>query len=231
MTHYEIALRLLMSMVFGAVIGIERQWHHKNAGIKTNTLVSIGSTVFALISSSAFGPNNNPAQVAAGVVTGVGFIGGGVIMRRGGSVQGINTAATLWAAASLGMVIGVGYYYLAILVFAAILLVQFTLRWAAITINQRSGSISTQTIYKVSLVFDKSAAAQVRTVWSDFARQKGVLTHSYAEAAGPRESLSIDASFGLSEDRALEMVTLGHRFSGTPGVSKAAWSQESVPDS
>src|SRR5690349_12008397 len=108
----EMALRILMSLVFGCIIGIERQWHHKNAGLKTNTLVAIGATTYALVSAHGFGPNNNPAQVAAGVVAGIGFIGGGVIMRRGGNVQGINTAATLWAAASMGIAIGIGFYFL-----------------------------------------------------------------------------------------------------------------------
>src|SRR5438132_2340239 len=103
MTDTELAARLLLSLLFGALIGIERQWHHKNAGLKTNTLVAVGATAFALISERGFGPNSNPAQIAAGVVTGIGFIGGGVIMRRSGNVQGINTAATLWTAAGMGL--------------------------------------------------------------------------------------------------------------------------------
>src|SRR5438309_8315455 len=103
MSDLELFSRLGMSLLFGMIVGIERQWHHKNAGIKTNTLVAVGSTAFGLISELGFGPTNNPAQVASGVVAGIGFIGAGVIMRRGGSVQGINSAATLWATASMGL--------------------------------------------------------------------------------------------------------------------------------
>jgi len=106
MSEIEIILRLSLSLIFGLIIGIERQWHHKNAGLKTNTLVAVGSTAFAMISEHGFGPNSNPAQVAAGVVTGIGFLGAGVIMRRGGSIQGINTAATLWASAAVGSCAG-----------------------------------------------------------------------------------------------------------------------------
>src|ERR1700742_2768455 len=109
----EIILRLSLSLVIGLIIGIERQWHHKNAGLKTNTLVAVGSTAFALIAQHGFGLNNNPSQIAAGVVTGIGFLGAGVIMRRGGSVQGINTAATLWATTGMGLAVGAGYYALA----------------------------------------------------------------------------------------------------------------------
>src|SRR5437588_7863910 len=128
MSDLELFSRLGMSLLFGMIVGIERQWHHKNAGIKTNTLVSVGSTAFALISARGFGPTNNPAAVAAGVVTGIGFIGAGVIMRRGGSVQGINTAATLWAAGSMGLAIGAGYYKLGVAMVVTVLIIQVALR-------------------------------------------------------------------------------------------------------
>src|SRR5262245_3515051 len=76
---------------------VERQWRHKNAGVRTHALVSVGASTFGLISLLGFGATNNPMLIAGGVVTGIGFIGGGVIMHQGGMIQGINTAATLWA--------------------------------------------------------------------------------------------------------------------------------------
>jgi len=230
MTHTDFVIRLMMSLVYGSIIGIERQWHHKNAGLKTNTLVSIGATVFALVSAEAFGSTNNPAQVAAGVVTGVGFIGGGVIMRRGGSVQGINTAATLWAAASMGVVIAVGYYFLATLVFVTILFIQFALRWAGILIDQHSGSITASLIYTLSMTFQPAAAQKVRDLWCDFAAQSGVLTHSYTETLEPAEAASLEITFGLSEARAREVTGLAGRLADIPGVLKAAWSQGPAPE-
>src|SRR6266481_2931 len=121
---FDIIVRMAMSTLFGMLVGIERQWHHKNAGIKTNTLVSVGATAFGLIALLGFGLTNNPAAVAAGVVTGIGFIGAGVILRRGGSVQGINSAATLWATASMGLAIGQGYYKLAPVILGAVLIIQ-----------------------------------------------------------------------------------------------------------
>src|SRR5882724_7245501 len=121
MTSYEMALRLGLSFFFGCLIGIERQWHHKNAGLKTNTLVAVGACAFSLIAEYGFSPGTGLGQVAGGVVTGIGFIGGGVILRHGGSVQGINSAATLWATASVGLALGLGNYRLAILVFALVL--------------------------------------------------------------------------------------------------------------
>src|SRR5215510_6421689 len=149
MSELEIIARLAMSLLFGMIVGIERQWHHKNAGIKTNTLVSVGATAFALISLRGFGPTNNPAGIAAGVVTGIGFIGAGVIMRRGGSVQGINSAATLWATASLGLAVGLGSFDLAYLVLALTLVIQFSTRWAAAWIDKRSGLVVPHITYQV----------------------------------------------------------------------------------
>jgi putative Mg2+ transporter-C (MgtC) family protein len=113
------AARLFVALLFGALVGIERQWHHKNAGVRTHALVSIGASTFGLISLLGFGATNNPMLIAGGVVTGIGFIGGGVIMRQGGTIQGINTAATLWATASMGLAAGAGYYVLTALVFVA----------------------------------------------------------------------------------------------------------------
>src|SRR2546428_1564879 len=129
MTSIEIAGRLLMSALFGTVVGIERQWRHKNAGLKTNALVSVGATSFGQIALTSFGPGGSPTQIAAGVVTGIGFIGAGVIMHRGASVQGINTAATLWGAASMGLAIGQGAFPLATYIFGTGFIVPFSLLW------------------------------------------------------------------------------------------------------
>ena len=134
-------LRLGAAAVLGAVIGVEREWRHKTAGIKTNTLVALGSAGFALVSDT-FGPSNhNPAQLAAAVVSGIGFIGAGVIIHRGATVQGVTTAATLWANASMGVAIGIGQYYVAAALFLGIVFAQFMMRRAGVVmtrLNNRS---------------------------------------------------------------------------------------------
>ena len=134
----EAAIRLTIAFVAGAFAGIERQWHHKNAGLRTHTLVALGAATFTMVSMLGLGPTSNPMLIAAGVVTGIGFIGGGVIMHQGPTVQGINTAATLWTTASIGMAAGAGYYTVMALVFAALLLVQFPLGWLETWIDRRS---------------------------------------------------------------------------------------------
>lgn len=109
-----VVFRLLIALAFGAVIGVEREWRQKQAGLKTMSLVALGSAAFALMSDT-FGPDNhNPGQIAAAVVGGIGFLGAGVIMHRGVTVQGLTTAATLWADASVGVAAGLGQIPLAI---------------------------------------------------------------------------------------------------------------------
>ena len=226
----EIIARLAMSTVFGMLVGIERQWHHKNAGIKTNTLVSVGATAFALISARGFGPTNNPAAIAAGVVTGIGFIGAGVIMRRGGSVQGINTAATLWAAGSMGLAIGAGYYKLAPVLLLTILVIQVALRPVATAINKRSGLITPLVIYNVQVSFNAEAAEAVHSSWSAFAGKAGVLIMTVSESKTDGAETVLEASFGLSDLRAGEMTALGQSFAAILGVSKATWSQTTTEE-
>lgn len=121
---YIVLVRLGLALALGAFIGIEREWRLKQAGLKTMSLVSIGAAAFALMSDT-FGPeNHNPGQIAAAVVGGIGFIGAGVIMHRGLTVQGLTTAATLWASAAAGVGAGLGQFPLAITLTVGVVLLQ-----------------------------------------------------------------------------------------------------------
>ena len=108
------AMRVLLAVGLGGLIGFEREWHGRQAGIRTYAAVALGACVFALISTHVTG-GNNPHVIAAGVVTGIGFLGAGVIMRDQGNIAGLTTAATLWSTASVGLAIGYGMYLLGIL--------------------------------------------------------------------------------------------------------------------
>ncbi len=109
------ALRVIIAVVLGGFVGWEREWHAREAGIRTYGAVSLGACVMALISTHIT-TGNNPHVIAAGVVTGIGFIGTGVIMHHKGTTIGLTTAATLWATASIGLATGYGMYTLAALV-------------------------------------------------------------------------------------------------------------------
>lgn len=109
------ALRVLVAAALGSFVGWEREQHGREAGIRTYGAVALGACVFALIATHITG-GNNPHVVAAGVVTGVGFLGAGVIMKDNGGIVGLTTAATLWATASVGLAVGYGMYTLGLLV-------------------------------------------------------------------------------------------------------------------
>ena len=104
---------LLLAVALGAVVGIEREHAHRPAGLRTHMLVSLGSCLFTLMSAS-FG--SQPAQVAGGIVAGIGFIGAGTIWAEKDKVKGITTAASLWATSAIGLTTGIGDYPLAITV-------------------------------------------------------------------------------------------------------------------
>ena len=105
----EIAIRLVLAAVFGAAVGYERRSADKPAGLRTLSLVAVGSALFTVISSFSF-ETADQSRVAAQIVTGVGFLGAGVILRSGVGVSGLTTAATIWATAAIGMAVGSGLY-------------------------------------------------------------------------------------------------------------------------
>jgi putative Mg2+ transporter-C (MgtC) family protein len=112
-TQLLMALRLLLAAVLGAAIGYQRERVHRPAGLRTHILIATGAALFTLISSFAF-PTADPARVAAGVVTGIGFLGAGTILHRSHIIEGLTTAASIWVVAAIGMACGTGLYIVAV---------------------------------------------------------------------------------------------------------------------
>jgi len=111
MTDQDVLLRLVLALLFGAVIGLERRWRGHEAGPHTNALVAAGAALFVIIGIEA-GGDAGP-RVLAQVAAGIGFLAGGVILRDGIHVRGLNTAGTVWCVAALGCVVGLGHLQLA----------------------------------------------------------------------------------------------------------------------
>jgi putative Mg2+ transporter-C (MgtC) family protein len=121
------ALRLLLAAVLGGAIGFQRERVGKPAGLRTHMLICIGATIFTLVSVFGFSGAVDPSRVAAGVVTGIGFIGAGAIIFRtaDGYIAGLTTAATIWVAAGIGVAVGSGLYIAAVVSTVIVLIVLF----------------------------------------------------------------------------------------------------------
>ncbi len=113
-TQVEVAVRLALATLFGAAIGYERETAGKPAGMRTLALIGLGAAIFTVASALGFAGSTDPSRIAAQIVTGVGFIGAGAILREGVTVQGITTAASIWVVAAIGLATGSGMYILAV---------------------------------------------------------------------------------------------------------------------
>ncbi len=123
-------LSLILAAVFGAIVGLERELSGKAAGLRTNILICLGAAVFTILSRYMATNQDSLTRIAAGVVTGIGFLGAGAIIQDRGGVHGMTTAATIWVVASIGMACGARYYALAILATLIALVVLLVLKIA-----------------------------------------------------------------------------------------------------
>ncbi|MFH1201377.1 MAG: MgtC/SapB family protein [Candidatus Omnitrophota bacterium] len=132
-TDNQVIYRLILAVFLGGIIGLERQIHHRAAGLRTHILVSLGSALIMLTSLYIFGiyqnvANVDPGRIAAGVITGIGFLGAGTIFRQQDQVMGLTTAASLWAVAAIGLAVGCGFLSAALVATALVLTCLFILR-------------------------------------------------------------------------------------------------------
>ncbi|MBF6182103.1 MgtC/SapB family protein [Nocardia otitidiscaviarum] len=138
MTMVEMLIRLSAGVGLGAVIGFERQYRARMAGLRTNALVAAGATLFVLLSAHGFsGGTADPTRVAAQIVSGIGFLGAGVILRDGFTVRGLNTAATLWCSAAIGALAGAGMLPTALAGTVVVVVVNTALRAAGRRVDRR----------------------------------------------------------------------------------------------
>src|ERR1700744_36864 len=147
--HQQTYPRLLLALVLGILIGAERQWRQRAAGLRTNTLVCLGAAAFVDLGLTV-APNTT--QVIAYVVSGVGFLGAGAIMKEGANVRGLNTAATLWCSAAVGACAGAGEVLDAVFVAIMLVAINSVLRPLSRFIDRRSLAVmDTHTLYRLRL--------------------------------------------------------------------------------
>jgi putative Mg2+ transporter-C (MgtC) family protein len=138
----DMLFRVATAIVLGASIGLERQWRLRTAGIRTNALVSVGAALFVIVGAVGLGHDAgaDPTRVAAQVVSGIGFLGAGIILRDGLNIRGLTTAATLWCAAAIGSLAGAGLEEMALIGCLAIIATNILLRPLSRAVNRRVGN-------------------------------------------------------------------------------------------
>lgn len=137
----EYLTRIGCAFVMGTFIGVERQIRQRNAGLRTNILVSIGAAAFTILSYSMTTGNGDPSRVAAQIVSGIGFLGGGLILKDGLTVRGLNTAATIWCSAACGTLSGVGLYKEAAILVICVLLTHCLFRPLCALLEKRAAKV------------------------------------------------------------------------------------------
>ncbi|MCX8099667.1 MAG: MgtC/SapB family protein [Geminicoccaceae bacterium] len=222
--HETGILHLLVALGLGAAIGLERQWRQRLAGLRTNTLVALGAAAFVVFSVGTPG-EASPTRVAAQVVSGIGFLGAGIIFREGFNVRGLNTAATLWCSAAVGVLAGAGSFLLAAVVAGLVVLTNLALRPLAALVNRQPLlAPETDGAYAVTIVCRSAQEAHVRALLlqglaSSGLRLRGLDSHDLDEADKVEIAARVHAD--QRADRTLEQI-IG-RISLEPGVSAARW--------
>ncbi|MEV4740460.1 MgtC/SapB family protein [Streptomyces sp. NPDC049555] len=234
--EWHMAANIGAGLGFGACIGLERQWRARMAGLRTNALVAAGSALFVLLSTYGFSTATSSAgydgsRVAAQIVSGIGFLGAGVIMRDGLNVRGLNTAATLWCSAAVGALAGTGLYVLAGLGTAGVIAANTALRPLARGLDRGSrGGAEVVTDYLFEVVCTEPEEAHVRTLVVQAVARPGFLLRSVhskdAETPG-KVTVSAELSTERRDERMLEEAV--SRLSLEPAVSAVSWTVLSGP--
>jgi len=173
----EAALRLLISFGIGTAIGLEREYRSKAAGLRTMIMICLGSTIFTQISINFGG--TSPDRIASTIVTGVGFLGAGVIFKDGLSITGITTATTIWISAALGMAVGAGEYFVSLIGSAFVLIVLIVFEKLQLIIERFH---QTRT-YKISLAhdhgFEQTLQQELQAMKLKFRRKKDLKDRAF----------------------------------------------------
>jgi putative Mg2+ transporter-C (MgtC) family protein len=213
------------ALVMGVAIGLERQFRQHPAGLRTNALVCVGAALFVSL-SRLMGDESSPTRIASYIVSGIGFLGGGVILREGLNVKGMNTAATLWCTAAVGTLAGAGFPLHGLIGTVTVLGLHVGLRPVARWIDTRMRTaVDVETLYQMRVVCREQQEGVVRTVLLRHVNSLPRMTiqRISTKEAGPDGHATVVADIFSHErnDRAMQDVM--SRINIEPSVSSVSW--------
>ncbi len=221
----HLALRLVAALLLGALIGVERQYRQRSAGLRTNALVGLGAATFALLGLSIAG-DSSPTRMAAQVISGISFLGAGAILREGLTVKGLNTAATLWCSAAVGVACGAGMFAVALLAAALVVVVNIVIRPLVLAIDSapQSGA-EAERAFRITVAGATDNQAALRLLLVKQIALAGMrLRQLHSEDAAGGLVLTAGVVAGAAAEQHLE--TIVGRLSVEPTVTRTGWSEE-----
>lgn len=218
--------RLLAALLLGAAVGLERQWRQRMAGTRTNALVAAGASAFVMSGLLLDGDPSARGRIASYVVSGVGFLGAGVIFKDGANVRGLNTAATIWCSAAMGVLCGFGKPQLALLLAIAVLLANTVLRPLAYRLHPVLPAAEPgETLYEIVLTCRGSDETHLRAHLMAMIVQETVTLHgihSEDSEGADRTRLRAEVVTPGRQNSLVERIAMA--LSIEPGVTSLSWS-------
>jgi putative Mg2+ transporter-C (MgtC) family protein len=226
LTTLQFALRLSAALLLGALVGLERQWRQRMAGTRTNALVAAGGAAFVMCGLLLDNDPSARGRIVSYVVSGVGFLGAGVIFKDGGNVRGLNTAATIWCSAAIGALSGLGALYLALVLATSVLATNMVLRPIAYRLHPALPEpLPVETLYQIKVLCKISRDAYIRSLLlSTISHLPVTLQSIHGEQDDANHQVQIRAGVTTAgrNNEAIEQVVM--RLSIEDDVSSISWS-------
>jgi putative Mg2+ transporter-C (MgtC) family protein len=218
--------RLFAALLLGGVVGLERQWRQRMAGTRTNALVAAGASAFVMSGLLLDGDPSARGRIASYVVSGVGFLGAGVIFKDGANVRGLNTAATIWCSAAMGVLCGFGKPHLALLLAIAVLLANTVLRPLAYRLHPvRPAAESGETLYEIILTCRESDETHLRAHLMAMIAQESATLHGIHREdleGTDRTRLRAEVATPGRQNSLVERIAMA--LSMEPSITSLSWS-------
>ena len=219
----DFALRLAVGVGCGALIGIERQWRARRAGLRTNALVAAGATLFVLYAVAT--EDSSPTRVASYVVSGIGFLGGGVILREGVNVRGLNTAATLWCSAAVGVLAASGHLVFAVIGTGTVIAIHLLGRPLGRIIDRDDADDEDESLrpYLVQVICRPKSETYARAQIVQYASSNDITLRGIRTRRDTDDEITLSAHLLMDGQMPAKLERLVAELSLQPGVRAVQW--------